>query len=82
MASSLIHLSPVQSLSCVRLFATPWTAACQASLSLTIFWSLPKFLSIESVMPSRHLIFCRPLLLLSIFPGIRFLKEEALSCGV
>ena len=56
----------------VQLFATPWTAACQASLSLTISCSLPKFRSVELVMPSNHLILCRPLLLLpSIFPSIR-----------
>ena len=52
-----------QSLSRVRLFASLWTAAHQASLSFTIIWSLPKFMSIESVMPSNHLILCRPLLL-------------------
>ena len=58
-------------LSHVQLFATPWTAACQASLSITNPQSLPKFISIESVMPSNHLILCRPLLLLpSIFPSI------------
>ena len=61
-----------QSLSCVWLFATPWTAACQASLSSTIFQSLHKFMSIELVMPSNHLTLCCPLLLLpSIFPSIR-----------
>ena len=62
----------VQSLSRVRLFATPWTAARQASLSITISWSLLKLMSIESAMPSNHLILCRPLLLLpSVFPSIR-----------
>ena len=62
----------VQSLSYVRLFETPWTAAHQASLSSTVPWSLLKFMSIESVMSSNHLILCRPLLLLSlIFPSIR-----------
>ena len=62
----------VQLPSCVWLFATPWTAACQASLSLTISWSLLKLMSIESVMPSNHLILCHPLLLLpSVFPRIR-----------
>ena len=67
----------VQSLSCVQLFATPWTAACQASLSFTISQSLLKLLSIESVMPSNHLIFCRPLLLLpSIFPSIRVFSNQ------
>ena len=64
--------SSVQSLSCVQLFATPRTAAHQASLSITNSQSLLKLLSIESVMPSNHLILCRPLLLLpSIFPSIR-----------
>ena len=62
----------VQSLSCVRLFATPWTAAHQASLSFTISRSLLKLLSIELVMPSSHLVLCLPLLLwLSVFPRIR-----------
>ena len=70
----------VQSLSSVRLFATPWTAAWQASLSFTISQSLLKLTFIESVMPSNHLIFCHPLLLSSIFPSIRvFSKELALS---
>ena len=55
-------VSSAQSLSCVRLIATPWTAAHQASLSITNFWSLLKLMSIESVMPSNHLILCRPLL--------------------
>ena len=75
-----VQFSSVQSLSCVRLFATPWTAAWQASLSITSSWSLPKLMSIESVMPSNHLILCRPLLLLpSIFPRIRvFLNESVL----
>ena len=74
------QLSSVQSLSCVQLFATPWTTACQASLFITNSQSLPKLMSIESVMPSNHLILCRPLLLLpSIFPSIRvFSKESAL----
>ena len=62
----------VQSLTHVRLFVTPWTAARQASLSITKSWSLLKLMSIESVMPSSHLILCRPLLLPpSIFPSIR-----------
>ena len=62
----------------VRLFATPWTAARQASLSTTNSWSLLKFMSIESVMPSNHLILCRPLLLLpSIFPSIRNFSNES-----
>ena len=66
------QLTSVQSLSRVRLFATPWTAACQAPLSITNSWSLLKLTSMESVMPSNHLILCRPLLLPpSIFPSIR-----------
>ena len=66
------------SLSHVRLFATPWTAAHQASLSITNSWSLPKLMSIKSVMPSNHLIICRPLLLLpSIFPSIRVFANES-----
>ena len=71
-------LSSVWLLTHVRLFATPWTAACQASLSFTNSWSLPKPMSIESVMPSNHLILCRPLLLLpSIFPNIRVFSNES-----
>ena len=63
------------------LFATPWTAACQASLSITNSQSLPKLMSIESVMPANHLILCRPLLLLpSIFPSIRFFSNESDLC--
>ena len=70
--TSRIFISSVQSLSCVRLFVTPWTAACQASLSITNSWSLLKLMSIESMMPSNHLILCCHLLLLpSIFPSIR-----------
>ena len=69
--------SSVQSLSRVRLFATPWTAAHQASLSITNSQSLPKLMSIELVMPSNHLILCHPLLLLpSIFPSIRVFSNE------
>ena len=73
-------ISLVQSLSRIQLFVTPWTAACQASLSITSSQSLPKLMSIELVMPSNHLILCCPLLLLpSIFPIIRvFSKEQAL----
>ena len=67
----------VQSLSRVWLFVTPWTIACQASLSLTISRSLPKFMSIELVMPSNHLILCCPLLPLSIFPSIRVFSSES-----
>ena len=75
--------SSVQSLSRVRLFATPWTVAHQASLSITNCQSLLKLMSIESVMPSNHLILCRPLLLLpSIFPSIRvFSNESVLRIG-
>ena len=70
--------SSVQSLSCVWLFATLWTAACQASLSITNSWSLLKLMSIKSVMPSNHLILCHPLLLLpSIFPSIRIFSYES-----
>ena len=70
--------SSVQSLSRVWLFATPWTAACQASLSITSSWNLLKLMSIESVMPSNHLILCRPLLLVpSIFPSIRVFSDES-----
>ena len=68
----------VQSLSCVQVFVTPWTAALQASLSITNSWSSPKLMSIESVMPSNHLILCRPLLFLpSIFPSIRIFSNES-----
>ena len=71
-----MHFSSVQ-FSHVQLFATPWTAACQASLSITNSWSPPKPMSIESVMPSNHLILCRPLLLLpSIFPSIRVFSNK------
>ena len=71
----------VQSLSHVLLSATPWTAALQASLSFTISQSLLKLLSIESVIPSNHLILCRPLLLLSsIFPNIRVFSNELALC--
>ena len=70
--------SSVQSLSHVRLFAIPWTTACQASLSITNSWSLPKFMCIESMMPSNHLILCRSLLLLpSILPSIRVFSNES-----
>ena len=73
------EFSSVQSLSCVWLFATPWTAACQASLSITNSRSLPKLMSTESVMPSNHLILYCPLLLLpSIFPSIRVFSNEEL----
>ena len=76
----LYKFSSVQSLSRVRLFATPWIAARQASLSISNSWSLLKLMSIESVILTNHLILCRPLFLLpSIFPSIRvFLNESAL----
>ena len=71
-------ISSVHSLSHVRLFATPWTAARQAFLSITNSWSLLKLMSIESVMPSNYLILCHPLLLLpSIFPSIRVFSNES-----
>ena len=68
----------VQSLNCVRLFVTPWTAACQASLSFIISQSLLKLMAIESVMPSNHLILCHPLFLLpSILTSIRIFSNES-----
>ena len=70
------QFSSVQLLS-VQLFATPWTAASQASLSFTISWSLLKLMSIELVMPSNHLVFCHPLLLPSIFTSIRVFSNES-----
>ena len=74
----LFIYSSVQSLSRVRLFATPWIAARQASLSITNSWSSPKLLSIESVMPSSHLILCHPLLLLPpVPPSIRVFSNES-----
>ena len=73
-----LQFSSVQSLSCVRLFATPWITARQASLSITNSQSPPKPMSIVSVMPSNHLILCHPLLLLpSIFPSIRVFSNES-----
>ena len=74
----ILSLSSVQSLSHVRLFGTPWTAACQASLSITNSESLLKLMSIESVMPSNHLILCHLFLLLpSIFPSLRVFSNES-----
>jgi len=72
----------VQLLNCVRFFVTPWTAACQASLSFTISWSLLKLTStIKSVMPFNHLIFCHSLLFLpSIFPSIRVFSSKSVLC--
>ena len=79
--NTLSQFSLVQSLNRVWLFAIPWTAACQASLSITNCWSLPKPMSIETVMPSNHLILCHPLLLLpSIFPSIRVFSNESALC--
>ena len=73
----LFHWTVVQSLSLVRFFVTPWTAACQASLPFTISWSLLKLMSIELVMPTNCLILCRPLLLLpSIFPSLRVFSND------
>ena len=75
---SSVQVSSVQSLSRVQLFVTPWTAARQTSLSITNSWSLPKPMSIESVMPSSHLILCHPLLLLHpIPPSIRVFSNES-----
>ena len=71
------QFSSVQSLSRVQLFATPWIAARQASLFITNSQSLPKPMSIELVMPSKHLILCRPLLLPPIFPSIRVFSNES-----
>ena len=74
----IIYISSVHLLSHVQLFGTPWTAAHEASLSITNSWSLPKLMSIESVIPSNHLILCRPFLLLpSIFPSIRVFSNES-----
>ena len=75
------HFNSIQLLSRVWLFATQWTAVHQASLSVTNFWSLLKLMSMESVMPSSHLILCQPLLLLlSIFPSIRVFSIESVLC--
>ena len=76
--SSLPLFSSVESVSCAWLFATPWTVACQASLSITNSQSLLELMSIESVMPSNQLILCCPLLLLpSTFPSIRVFSNES-----
>ena len=76
-----LYISLVQSLSHVWLFVTPWTAAHQASLSITNSQSLLRLMSIESVVPSNHLIFCRPLLLLpSVFPSIRLFSNQSVLC--
>ena len=74
----IYNICIVQLLSHVRLFVTPQTAVCQASLSITNSWSLLKLMSIESVMPSNHFFLCRPLLLLpSVFPSIRVFSNES-----
>ena len=73
----LVQISSVQSLSPVWHFATPWIAACQASLSITKSWSSLKLMSIESVMPSSHLILCRALLLPPVPPSIRVFSNES-----
>ena len=76
--TSSVQFSSVQSLSHVRLFATPWTATCQASLSITNSQSLLKLMPTELVMPSNHLILCHPFLLLpSIFPSIKIFSNES-----
>ena len=76
-----LHLSSVQLLSCGQLFATPWTAACQASLSIISSQSLFKLMSIESVMPSNYLILCHPLFRPpSIFPSIKVFYNESVLC--
>ena len=76
-----LKISSVQSLSCVQLFATPWTAACQASLSITNSQNSLKLMSIKLVMPSNHLILCRPLLLPpSICPSIRVFSSGSVLC--
>ena len=80
--SIIYSFSSVQSLSCVQLFATPWTAARQASLSITNSQSLLKLVSIEPMMPSNHLILCRPHLLPpSIFSSIRVFSNESALCN-
>ena len=77
----ILLISSVQSLSRVQHFVTPWTEVRQASLSITNSWSLPKLMSIESVMPSNHLILCYHLLLPpSIFPSIRVFSNESVLC--
>ena len=78
LAGSVVSLRAVQALSRVRPFVTACTAACQASLSVTISWTLLKLMSTELEMPSNHLILCRPLLLPpSIFPSIRVFSDES-----
>ena len=75
---NIVILVVVQSLSHIQLFVTPWAAACQASLSFTVYQSFLKLMSTESVMPSNHLICCLPLLLPpSLFPGIRVFPNKS-----
>ena len=77
----VVFVVVVESLSLVQLFATPWTAACQAPLSLTVSRSLVRLMSIESVMPSNHLILCHPPFLLpSVFPSIKFFSKKSALC--
>ena len=76
----LVFWFAVQLLSCVQLFVTPWTAACQAALFFSISRSWLKLMFIESVMPSNHLILCHHLLLLSVFPSIRVFSSELALC--
>ena len=77
-SNTSVQLSSVQLLSHVQIFVTSWTVACQASLSITNFWSLLKLMYIELVMPSNHLILCHPLLLLPlIFPSITVFSNES-----
>ena len=79
--NNLVQISSVQSFTHVWLLATPWTAVHQASLSITNSWSLLKLMSIESVMPSNHLILCRPIVLPpSIFSSIRVFSNESVLC--
>ena len=76
-----IQFSSVQLLSCDQLFVTPWTAPCQATLSITMYRRLLKPMSIESVMPSNHLMLCHPLIFLpSVFPSIRVFSNESVLC--
>ena len=75
-----ISVNSVQSISGVRLFVTPWTIACQASLSITNSWSLLKLMSIESVMPSNNIILFHPILPPSIFPSIRVFSNQSVLC--
>ena len=78
---AFLIFSPVQLLSHVLLFTTPWTAVCQASLSITNSRSLLKLMSIESMMPSNHLILCHPFLLLTpVFPSISVFSNESVVC--